>query len=969
VTRVEPIRLRRETPLAALLGVCVAAIALWQALWLFRTHTLGAWDWTAQASSLTRLDPAPHIANTEILDPVRQMVPWALAAREQLAQGHAPLWSPYNGGSPLLANYQSALLSPFTWPFFAAPLGLALVLSAALKLFALTAGMFLLLRELSFSRIAAATSAVAFGTAGFHLMCVLHPHVGVLACLPPALIAVERAARRRRETPDALPLAALAALSLCLGVMTLAGHPETLLFCLYVVAAFASLRVLQLARGEHGVAAAARFGAALVVAGLLGAGVGAVQVAPFLELFSASQLAHDAGRSIARFSPYHFLLLFLPDAVGHPSTGPTAGPLLAANYQEVNSMHIGSLVAALALASPVVLRRNATGWFFFALGVAALISVYDVPGLNSINDALFFSSYMPSTRVNPLWMVGASVCAACVVDSALRGREAGARTIIVSALAGGLLIAARLAAPLWWSSAGEGAADAIREATEIGAPRSTTLLVLALAGLAALSLLGPARKRWARFAVVSVLLGSVAAQGVYVFGDFMPVVEDRCVLPRNERLNAFVERTAGERVVFLTSDRLPVNTNALYGVRLLSSYEMLKERRWSLLREELLGVTSHLSGTHYASRRALDLFGVRAVVTRGEWLPLDTENCSGQLETQSRWVLMSEFGFPAKPRLAKLDSGRPSLTQRIRPSRDGLAAIALVFRDAPHALDAALELRLEDPDTAVVLATRALRLGELRALPNQRRECVFSFDPIANSTDRELELTVALVDAKRANGVELLRAGKLSSAVSAESEDDADDKPRKGSARVVFDLAYAFKDFGPPTACGELLVRQYEAGVGEAWLVSRAVEARSEEDAHALVLSEEFDPKQEVVLEGRPTSGERNRERELIVESRFGAAQRFRTQSAAPCYLVLAQPFVPGWRARVDGKRVEVLRANYAFCAVAAPAGEHLIEFEYAPASIRWGALASLSSLLIVTLGGAAAARRARAVRTLASTP
>ena len=48
-----------------------------------------------------------------------------------------------------------------------------------------------------------------------------------------------------------------------------------------------------------------------------------------------------------------------------------------------------------------------------------------------------------------------------------------------------------------------------------------------------------------------------------------------------------------------------------------------------------------------------------------------------------------------------------------------------------------------------------------------------------------------------------------------------------------------------------------------------------------------------------------------------------------PCLLVLARPWAPGWRARLDGARVPVQRANLAGLGVAVPKGEHAVELAY----------------------------------------
>jgi len=65
--------------------------------------------------------------------------------------------------------------------------------------------------------------------------------------------------------------------------------------------------------------------------------------------------------------------------------------------------------------------------------------------------------------------------------------------------------------------------------------------------------------------------------------------------------------------------------------------------------------------------------------------------------------------------------------------------------------------------------------------------------------------------------------------------------------------------------------------------------------------------------------------------------------------VVLADAWFPGWDAWVDGRPVPILRAQYAFRAVAVPDGRHTIEFRYRPRSFWFGvALAAGAAALAV---------------------
>lgn len=62
-------------------------------------------------------------------------------------------------------------------------------------------------------------------------------------------------------------------------------------------------------------------------------------------------------------------------------------------------------------------------------------------------------------------------------------------------------------------------------------------------------------------------------------------------------------------------------------------------------------------------------------------------------------------------------------------------------------------------------------------------------------------------------------------------------------------------------------------------------------------------------------------------------------ESGAPALLVIAQSYYHPWRAEVDGRPTPVLRANYAFQAIALPAGRHEVELAYRDVRLRWGML------------------------------
>jgi hypothetical protein len=73
-----------------------------------------------------------------------------------------------------------------------------------------------------------------------------------------------------------------------------------------------------------------------------------------------------------------------------------------------------------------------------------------------------------------------------------------------------------------------------------------------------------------------------------------------------------------------------------------------------------------------------------------------------------------------------------------------------------------------------------------------------------------------------------------------------------------------------------------------------------------------------------------------------------RVQAPDRGFLFLADEHYPGWTATVNGVRVPITRADYAFRLVEVPAGVSTVEFQYVPTSLRVGA--AVSTLTVLTL-------------------
>jgi hypothetical protein len=130
--------------------------------------------------------------------------------------------------------------------------------------------------------------------------------------------------------------------------------------------------------------------------------------------------------------------------------------------------------------------------------------------------------------------------------------------------------------------------------------------------------------------------------------------------------------------------------------------------------------------------------------------------------------------------------------------------------------------------------------------------------------------------------------------------------------------------------------------------------------ALAALRAEGFNPAVSVILEsGQALAASSNVTSSATIIAYDANALQVQVTAVAPGYLVLSEVYYPGWRAWVDGAETEILRANYAFRAVAMPAGTHLVKMSFEPPLWRWGLVVAGVTLVATLLLGWWQRRRA----------
>jgi hypothetical protein len=173
-----------------------------------------------------------------------------------------------------------------------------------------------------------------------------------------------------------------------------------------------------------------------------------------------------------------------------------------------------------------------------------------------------------------------------------------------------------------------------------------------------------------------------------------------------------------------------------------------------------------------------------------------------------------------------------------------------------------------------------------------------------------------------------------------------------GSQEIVLD----WSKFSPVHSDDpDVSVYRNESALPRAFVVYQAVVAIDHEDAWEILHGPGFEPAETVILEGGAplASDPAGGGRAVVRVVRYDPdALEIEVYSPAEGYLVLTDPFFPGWRAKVDGEPARILRADYAFRAVAVQAGAHRLTMNYRPATASAGLVITLSTLAALVLGG-----------------
>lgn len=303
-------------------------------------------------------------------DIMYQILPWELEVRHALSDRRLPFWSDtLEGGSSPWANPQASVLSPLQMAARAVPIQHHILATLLLKVLVAFQGTWLLARLVGLSRPASLLAAAGFSLGGGIFSWGLFPVSATAAWVPWIAAGTIRLFRR----PGPRVVATTAVIT---AILLLSGHPET--------AAFGGLlaAVCGLSLRRKAVGFARPFGAAALAA-VLGFGLAAPHVLPFLAIVPESQRAADTiaeklpsaevffSRPLTWFVPGFGGFVVAPagpHVFGQPYRETFTGPF---NWADSESGYTGLLAFAGAMIALFGARRRA--WPFLGFAIASLL--------------------------------------------------------------------------------------------------------------------------------------------------------------------------------------------------------------------------------------------------------------------------------------------------------------------------------------------------------------------------------------------------------------------------------------------------------------------------------------------------------------------------------------------------------------------------------------------------------------------
>ncbi|MFN8534313.1 MAG: YfhO family protein [Dehalococcoidia bacterium] len=910
-------------------------------------------------------------------DLITYFYPYREAVNAALRNGRIPLWNPEIFlGVPMAANIQTAVLYPPTWLTVGLPAPQAITVHTLLHVFLAGIGMYAFCRaSVGLDRLGALVGGLVFMLSGFFSGQTGHPNqLAASAWIPIVFVLFEQACRRR-----SFPL--VVAAGLALAAQFLAGHTQETYLTLVALGMFCAFQLLLGTKRAlvMGLPSPAGWRAHLLLAGRMlsrwaaeisfvtlafgvmltvGVGLAAAQLVPTLELSGESIRAGGLSfKEVTSFSlrPWELLRALMPGYLENPFSEYLA--------------YVGILPLGLALVALGVRVRNPYTLFFFGMAILALFMA--LGNFNPFYEYVY--RYWPGItlfRVPARWLflytfavatlaaIGASAFTQQSAErpsfAALRRRQLGITVVIIAAFGLIWLLHPLLVFPR-------------REVLAIWVPMVGLTLALILAGLPW------SPNRWLGVAIVLIVavelwvargdleLSHPIAPGAYT--SMRPAISQLLADPSVFRVLAISEGTfdpgdLGDLKLILqdelTPERIQEYVSAIkyhefltpnvpmrFGIATIDGYDggVLPLRRYVDFKNVILESAESLAGGVAArpNNRAPD------GILREQLDALPDSQLLGMLNV--RYAVMDKSrdawfsnAYYDLGHTVRVTPDKP-LTIRNLPSFGSTSLGMITYLENGASVKAGETVGIVTiVDSTGQVLTDTLRAGFDTAEGEYNRTSTAPEHPVPQRTVASLwkgnPQAFNYWTAVRFPGVIYPKEVRIDALVPGV-------KLVVRGATLVDDRTQASEPLSLSERwrvvhSGDLKVYENLDWKERIYLTRELQPVRGEGEALNVVRSTAG---RVTALTGvtPPTMLAPSTPDKLVVSSETPERWVAQVNLQTPAYLVLTEARYPGWQATIDGVSAPLVQANGLFMAVAVPAGEHEVVFEFVPASLALG--------------------------------
>jgi len=761
--------------------------------------------------------------------------------------------------------------------------------------------------------------AIAFMFVGFNVVWLYWPISNVTFILPASLYIIEKYINDDKNKIYLLAQAAITALGI------FAGHPETFFHVAFVSYLYFAFRLVI---GKISMYEKFETAKKYVLFTIMGVALGAVQLFPFLEyLFNSSAWAT---RISSRYMlDWHASILNLvPEFYGNPSIY-YKNPYYVSftNYNESVAGYVGISIVCLAIFALITNYKSSLVKFYLLLSIWAIGVIYGLPLIFNFTISFPLFSNAANTRLLLLLGFNTIVLGSIGLNEISEHIERESIGYILKRFFLSILIVLLLLFGLDYTNQ----RFLNNEQAISGQNISiffTCALILATMIIVYILVTHVHNTKLKTLALTSLLILVFVETGIHGLL-YEPVVQGKDFYP-DVGINADndLNRTTSNNMSFSAlnlktspNDRVayPVNTQMMYGIYDIRNYDALGIKYYTDVLSFFTAPSNHMTELLNVDKRFLDFTGVR-------------------------WIL-SSYNLS---RYKDISTGNATIIFQIAPiveqdfisNKANLSEVQLLFHlPVNDKSDANVTMELVETNSKKVVRSTSVKTQTITT----ERLYHFEFYPLNDSQDKKYTIRVK-TDAKSMNDT-FLWGNNPSTIAQGKLYLNGFETP---GSLCINTYDQEFNPFELIKTFPTYYLYQNKEAMPRAFMIHEAVFSDNDSDVLIGLKNSSFDWKKTVILSGKgsnmhfPITNSKVR-----IYDYKPTDIKIQVTSSQPGFLVLSDTYYPGWNAYINGSKVEIFRANYAFRAIEIDSGNHNIEFKYEPVSVYLGAIVSLISMLI----------------------